>query len=506
MMRRVGVVMSLRKRAFLGMQWNLAGSLSTGVVTALVMVVLARLVDPAEFGVMAFAQLSVSFVHYFSNLGVAPALIRSKNLNDETVHAAFEITVVFSFLLGIGLWLFAPHSVHIMNSSKLPWVIRVMGVNFFISGLGIVNESLLRRRMKFGSLAICQTVPYVSAYLFVGIPMAFLGFGVWALVSALISQSVIRVAMLWFIAPHTIRINLNIDSFKEILGFGSQHSVAGFIEFLGNSVDRFCVGKFLGASTLGVYTRGLNLVNVPNQYLGVSIARVLFPGFSEAQETPERLKNGYLKGSAVCCMLMFSFAMAMVPVARQVIVLVLGEKWVDAWPAFVGYGFIGWMGLMGSISITVIDVIGRQYTKIFIHLVVLIFMVLAVIWAVLQGNIIYVILAVAIGHGLRMILAGMEAKHLLGIQGIRFDVIAGGLYAGSVFFAVVWMAAQCFSQTTVWLWLPLALLVGAGLILLGVCFLRIPFVSDLAEIVTESYPVLYRVPLINRVVERICRR
>jgi lipopolysaccharide exporter len=488
-------MMSLRKRAFMGMQWNLFGTLATGILQAAVMVILARVIEPAEFGVLAVAQLSVAFVLYFSNLGVAPALIRAKELGEGEVRTAFSIAITFSFFLAAALWLFAPYSVHMMESPRLPGVIRAMGVNFLLTGLGMVSESLLRRQMRFGFLAVIQGVSYFIGYFIVGIPMALIGYGVWALVAALLVQSAVRTVMQYAGARHSIRLIWAPKHIKSILCYGAQHSLAGFLEFLGNSMDRFCVGKFLGAASLGIYTRGVSLINLPNQYLGIAITRVLLPGFSEVQKDLERLRRGYLKGMAACSILMLPFAMAMTPAARPIISFVLGDRWVDAWPAFIGYGYISWLGLLGTISVTVVDVIGRQRTKLGIEAVVLPWMITGVLFAISIGSLGRVVLAVSLGYVLRVNLAGAAVHRLLDTKKMILKTLAGGVYAGLIFMGMVWAAEKYAGSFPVYFWLPGALLAGAALIFSGLLLVKIPYVAELAEIILESYPRVARLPI-----------
>jgi len=490
----------------MGMQWNLLGSVVNGILQLAVMVILARLIAPAEFGVLAVAQVAVAFAGYFSNLGVVPALIRSKELSDREIRTAHGISVLFSMLLALILWVGAPFSLHLMDSPKLPLVIRLMGVNFLLTGLGMVSGALLRKELRFGYLAISQTASYAVGYFLVGIPMALGGAGVWALVAAQLTQAAVRTAMQYAAAPHSLYPVWDVAHIKSILSYGSQHSLSGVLEFFGNALDRVYIGKYFGDAALGVYTRGSSLITMPSNYMGAAITNILFPSFSEAQHDVLRLQRGYLKGLAACSMLMLPFAMAMAPVARPVIGFVLGDRWLGAAPAFVGYGFIAWLGIVATISLTVVDVIGRQRSKLVIHSLALFFMIVALCLVVVsRGGLSWVVCAVLGGYFLRTLLSIVVVNRLLGMGKAILRAFASGLYIGSLLLVTSWLGLRYWSELPVYVWLPLAMASGCILAMSGLLILKMPYVQELMELILESYPVLTKIPGIGRLVGRLMR-
>ena len=355
---------SLKHRSVKGAQWGLLGTVINGLMQVAVMVIMARLIDPRYFGILAMAQLFIRFATYFANFGVAPTLIRKKKLQNQEIRAAFYASLFFFTLMAAAMWLLAPYSRHLLDAPEMVWVVRLLAVNFLLAGLGVVSNAMLQREMRFKYLAGTQLTSYFMSYVIIGIPLAWLGYGIWALVICLMAQSVLRIVMHYAAIRHSLSPVLNWATYREIISFGGQHSLAGFITFLANSVDSFAIGKFMGDTMLGLYSRCKNLVNLPMDLVSQSVLRVSFPAFSEEQYDNSRMRTYFLKSVMILGLLTFPLGIGFLPVAKDLIGVVLGERWVPGWPAFVAYGMVMPIVLASTLGWMVNDVIGSVSKKV----------------------------------------------------------------------------------------------------------------------------------------------
>lgn len=160
---------------------------------------MARLLDPAAFGLVAMSGVVLRFGSYFAQMGIGPALVQKENLSAEDISAGFTSCFLLSIIFFILAWLLAPLSTYLFDNTALIPIIRVMALSFVLTGLSTTATSLLRRNLEFGSLAIIDIASYALGYGAVGVVLAFNGFGVWSLVVAALSQGVLSASLAYLL-------------------------------------------------------------------------------------------------------------------------------------------------------------------------------------------------------------------------------------------------------------------------------------------------------------------
>jgi lipopolysaccharide exporter len=323
---------NLTSKTLHGLKWSYISTITRSVLQIGFTAIMARLLEPAAFGLIAMAGVILRFGSYFAQMGVGSALIQKKEISDENVRAAFTSAVFLGILFFVSVWFLAPLAIYIFDNERVIPIIRVMALSFIITGLTTTALSLLRRNLEFRSLAITEILSYVLGYGLIGITLAYNGFGVWSLVAGALSQSVLLSILSYLFSHHTLSFIYRRKYYKSLYSFGGRVSVISFFEFLGSNLDTLAIGHFIGATPLGIYNRALMLVNLPAQYLTGSFSRVLFPSFSRVQKETERLKKAYLSTimlfSAILCPTCLGIAVA----SQEIVLLVLGEKWIAANP------------------------------------------------------------------------------------------------------------------------------------------------------------------------------
>jgi O-antigen/teichoic acid export membrane protein len=277
---------------------------------------------------MAFMVLRTG--GYFAQVGTASAIVQKEVLSKTDIRAAFTSSVILGLFFAIATFLLAPLGEWVFKSNDIVGVLQVMSLYFVLNGFSTTSVGLLRREFRFRSLAIVETVSYFIGYAAVGVTLALAGFGVWSLVVASLCQAGITAVLAFLYTRHSLRLLFSWDDYKPLLSFGSKVSIVSFMEFISGNLDTMVIGRFFGPSKLGYYNRAFTLMNQPVYYLTSSVSRVLFPAFSRMSGDEQRSKKGYLSIMFALFLLLSVVCMGACFAARDVVLVVLGAKWVES--------------------------------------------------------------------------------------------------------------------------------------------------------------------------------
>jgi O-antigen/teichoic acid export membrane protein len=324
----------LTNRAVSGMVWVAWGSGAMALLKVVVLVLLTRLLSPADFGIVGAALVVISFSLNFAQLGLGPALVQRPVLEPRHTSTAFVASTVFGLTVGAIIWLAAPLIAQFFRMEQLTPVVHWLALVFPIAGISTVPDSLLTRDLRFRLIANREVVAYGLGYGVVGVSLALLGWGVWALVTAHLAQMTMRAAIMLRAAPPFLRARPTWASFVELMEYGVGQSVARLGVILANQLDNLVVGRWLGAVALGLYSRAYQLMSVPTSLLGDVLDKVLFPTMARVQDDPRRLGSAYLQGVAVMALLMLPIGVVAAVLAHDLVVVAFGSRWEALVPAF----------------------------------------------------------------------------------------------------------------------------------------------------------------------------
>ena len=321
---------SLSNRTLSGLFWVTSGAGAKALLSLTVLVVLGRLLSPADFGLVGAALVVINLSKLFSELGLGPALVQRRDLEPRHVHTAFTSYVLLGFLLGGAIWAAAPLIARFMQMNHLPPVLRALAWLFPVVGLGRVSEFLLKRDLHFRWLTNREVAAYAVGYGGVGIGLAWLGAGVWALVAAQLAQSICNVALLLIKRPPSIQFAFELRAARELMSFGGGHTLAGFGNFAAQQGDNLVVGRWLGPTALGLYSRSYQLMATSASIFGGILDGVLFPVMSKIQDDARRLASAYLQGVAFVALVMVPASAVLIVLAPELIRVLLGPQWSQA--------------------------------------------------------------------------------------------------------------------------------------------------------------------------------
>jgi len=320
---------SLTGRTISGMLWMAWGKGAHAVLQLAVLAALARVLYPADFGVVSAALVVIGFSGIVSHLGLGPAVVQRPVLEPRHIDTALAASFILGLLLGGVIWVGAPTAASFFRESRVEEVLRVLAWVFPLQGLGTVSESLLKRELRFRRLANIDVIAYAAGYGAVGVGLALAGWGIWALVIAHICQSLMKTAMLLISEPPRLRFRIERMAFRELMYFGGGFTIARIANYLAVQGDNLVVGRALGPVALGIYGRAYQLMAAPAHGFGLVVDAVLFPAMAKVQSDKPRLATAYRRGVALIALIVLPVSGALMVVAPEVIQFVLGPRWTE---------------------------------------------------------------------------------------------------------------------------------------------------------------------------------
>jgi len=336
----------LSRQTLGGLTWTYFGTTVGAVLQIGMTAVLARLLTPTAFGLIALAGLFLRFVDHFAKAGITQALVQKPSLTRMDIRAGFTLSAGLGLAFAGLALVAAPLAGQLAQDAELIPVLRWLSLGLVLNGFGAPAVALLRRQLRFKPLALIEIGAYVVGYVLVGLPMAIWGAGVYALVAAILTQTAVKALATYAMVRHPLLPTAERSAVRTILSFGLRVSLIGFLEFLRSNLDTLAVGRWAGADQLGLYDRAYLLARLPGQHLSTGLSKVLFPSFSAIQFEKSRLREAYLSAVGLTSAIILPVNAGMAVAAQEIILVVLGPQWTGA------IQVMPWLLLATSIGVT----------------------------------------------------------------------------------------------------------------------------------------------------------
>ncbi|MFL0352889.1 lipopolysaccharide biosynthesis protein [Xanthomarina sp. GH4-25] len=320
---------NLKNKTFTGFLWLLAGSSSQTILQVLVLSVLARLVVPEEFGVISIATIFHGFSKIFSQLGMGAAIVQKKVITKKHIRTAYTTSLFIGVFFCILTLLFSNNVAAYFEMPELSRVLKFISIIFIIDSFISVSQSLLQRNLRMKFFALTELISYLVGFGIVGVSLAFMGYGMYALVYAYIVQALTRAIMVSYLEPHSIMPFFDTKSFKELFFFGSGHTIAKTANYFAGQGDNLVVGKMLSATDLGYYSRAYQLMVAPVALIGQSLNIVLFPALASIQTDMEKVKKAYYKSTQLVAYASLLISAILFVNAKEIVLILLGNNWLN---------------------------------------------------------------------------------------------------------------------------------------------------------------------------------
>lgn len=327
---------SISRKSIDGGLSNIAGKLFVNAVGIVVGGVLARILSPNDFGLLAKVTALTGIAGLLNNLGVSLAVIQSKTLSDRQMSGLFWVNFLMTSAVSALLCLLSFAIAAFYGDPRVFWIsIALAGVSF-IAGIGVMHRSILERRLQFHFLAIISIVA-VSCSGIVAVCTAH-SIGYWALILQLFTASLISTVGLWIATGFRPSLQLRGTGIRQMVLMGGNFTLAGMINYFARNADNILIGRFCGESALGFYSKSYSLLLLPLNQIATPLTRVAVPILSRFQDDESLYRAYFLRGNAISMAIQIPVTLFAMMGASEIILTVLGPKWVGCIPIF--YAFV----------------------------------------------------------------------------------------------------------------------------------------------------------------------
>ena len=319
---------NLKSQAIKGVAWSMVETYSGQIVQFAISIVLARLLSPDEFGLIGMLAIFIGLSTVFIDGGFSSALIQRKDRSQHDLSTVFIINTAMAILVYAVLFVSAPWIADFYNQPILKSIVRIYGLTLIIGSLGSTSSVQLTVKLDFKTLT---KISLVSAILsgFVGIGMAYAGFGVWALVYQSILSSLFRLVLLFIYVKWIPRTGFSRESFRSLFSFSSRLFTASIISSVYDNITGAVIGKQFNSAALAYYNRAAGFNSLVNSNVTSVLGKVSYPLLSQIQDDTQRLKSVYQRYIQMSAFLTFPALMLLCAMAKPLVLVLLGAKWEE---------------------------------------------------------------------------------------------------------------------------------------------------------------------------------
>lgn len=324
----------IKNKITTGVLWSTIETFINRGFGLIIQFVLARLLFPEDYGLVGMAAVFISFLEVFNDLGMNAALVQRKEekltpLHFDTVFWTGAVWSLFLFLLmGIFGGSFAAQ---FYGEEQLKIILPVMSLSILLSPINLIHRAQLTKAMNFKKLALVNNISNISSGI-IAVVLAFLDFGVWALVFYTISRAIIAIPLFFNATKWKPTFRWGKQEFKDVFGFGVYTTGTAFLNKLTGNIDYLLVGKLVGSAALGFYTFAFIITNAVRDQIVSIINKVLYPVYASLQDSKEKMLNLFLRIVSINNYVVYPVILGVYFFSENLIPLVFGDKWDNSIP------------------------------------------------------------------------------------------------------------------------------------------------------------------------------
>lgn len=412
-----------------GLKWSAIERLATQAIQLIVMLYLARLLGPEAFGLVGMLAVFIAISQTFVDSGFSSALIRHTERTEEDFSTTFYFNIAVGFLCYSILFVAAPYVATFFDQIELISLLRVLGLTVIVNSFAIVQRAKLTIDMDFKTQAKASLISvFVSCG--VGIYLANMNYGVWALVGQTVTSAVCNVLLLNIYLRWLPTTGFSKNSFDYLFGFGSKLLAAGLLDTVFKNIYQIIIGKYFSVAQVGLFTQANQLASVPAMTLTGVIQRVTYPMLSNIQNDVEKFEEAYLLTLRMAAVVVFPLMVGLGITAIPFITITLGEEWLASAELLTILTFGLMLYPIHAINLNLLNVKGRS--DIFLKL------------EVIKKTLIVFILCITVPLGIKAICIGVVINsYITLIINSYYTGQFSRLKIGKQFFVIfpIWIAA-----------------------------------------------------------------
>ena len=313
--------------------WSLCLRISSQIITFVISIFVARLLDPSDFGVMGIAMMLIGYANVFTDFGFSQAIIQKNIFENKIINSIFTFNFFISSIFFIIFYLSSEFIALYFNNKECSYVIKTMSFAFIVTSFYVIPSALLRRDLKFKLFSILELFKSLFISFFTLI-FAYLDYGYWALAYGQLLPMIIFSFIFCLNARWLPVFYYKHSLMGDVYNFGIWNFIRTQLEFASRHVDKFYVGKYLGVTSLGYYDKSVSLSNMPVESVFMNINSVMFSSYSHLKSDKVAIKNNFLKSICISAMLGYPIYIGLFLVSPYFVHGMLGEKWAPMIPAF----------------------------------------------------------------------------------------------------------------------------------------------------------------------------
>lgn len=329
-----------------GLRWKLASQGYSQIARIAVAILLARALTPHAYGEIGMAAVFVTLVLIFSDLAFGTALIQRPEISEEHRSTIFWLTTAVGLLLTAAGYVAAPVIAGFYGEPEVANIFRVLSLTFVITALGATHSALLTRAMDFRGLELRQ-IGAVTAGAVTAVVGVILGWGLWAVVAQQVAVAVASTLLLWACTGWCPRLRFSYSALKEMAGFSANVFGTRLLFYADRNVDNLLIGRFIGATALGLYAVAYNLMLVPLERIAGPLQQVFYPAVARLQSQPARMGRAWIRATRLIGAITTPAMLGVMVTAPDLVRVVLGTKWDGAVPVVQ---VLAWVGLHQSFA------------------------------------------------------------------------------------------------------------------------------------------------------------
>jgi O-antigen/teichoic acid export membrane protein len=473
----------LRRGAMRGVFWTIVRAAGGQGTSFVVFTVLARLLAPADFGLIALASIYMALIQMIIEQGLGVAVVQRHELSQEHLDAAFWVNVGLGTLFAIITVVAAPLISALLGDERLTSVIRVLSLVFIIVGFRQIQVNVLKRRMQFRLIAIRTLIANVVGGI-VGVGMALSGKGVWSLVGQQLAASGTGTAILWSVSGWRPKFRMPLGHLRQLWSVSLHAAANTLLSYARRRSSDFLIGSILGPAALGHMVIAQRLNHTVFRVITRTVSQVAFPTFSRVQHQPKRLLRVFLLVTRVVSVVSFPTFVALGALSSTIVPIFFGAKWNDSVPMMQIFAIGALYNSVGTFNGTVIGALGR--TDLSFRLT-LYGTALSMVFTYFTAP--YGLVAVALGGiSVSLIMAPYTARVTQSLVGHDFktyfrQLVPSGASAAIMFFAILGVGALLRSRTSPYVTLAAQIIVGGAVYVSALYVISKPSIDEFIELV-----------------------
>lgn len=433
--------MNLRAKTFSGLSWSFAAQALRQGSQFVIVVILAQLLSPHDFGVLAMAMVFTEFTVMFVDMGIGQALIQKQDAEDAHYCSAFWLNVALGLILMLVMAALSPLIARFYRQPGLGPVVAALSLNFVLASLTVVQQSLLTKEMEFRKLAFRDIGAVIVAGV-VAIGLARAGWGVWSLVAQSLTFTAVNAAAVWGLSSWRPKFSFSFRHVKDIFHFSLHMTGSNAVNQLARQMDKLLIGRFLGSEALGLYALAYKLMLIPVENVTWVVNKVMFPAFSTIQHDLDRVRRTYTRMLKAVALVTFPLMVGLFVSAPEVVRVLFGPQWESTTVLIRLFCFCGMAQSLTALGGPIYLSQGRpdiQWKMTMVNAV----LVVASIAGALKGGVTTVTLVYSLFHVLWLLvaLAVMGRLIQLKVTAIYFRVIFVSML-NAVLLIVLWGIRQ----------------------------------------------------------------